>query len=370
MVRKNGKAGVKSGDAVAPKILPTKMWALKDIKPYPGNPRTHPPAQITLLAQLMKRFGPDQDIVVDEVGEILKGHGRLSAAIEAELPQYPVTQRFGLTEEDKIALRISDNQVALLSGWNTELVHFELKKLQQANYPIELLGFDNVQLVSFLATPSSEDPEATPELPAKPISRLGDLLFSGDVAYCWHAGRHASEAQLSLEAAGFEIRCQLIWAKSSFAISRGHYNWQHEPCWYAVRKGKTAHWAGDKSASTLWEIAHNKNETGHSTQKPIECMRRPIQNNSKPGDYIYDPFLGSGTTTISAEMMNRYCLGVELDPAYVDVGVRRWQEFSKGEAILVGDGRTFAQIAKERQKPATKKAPGKRPGARREASRN
>ena len=157
-------------------------------------------------------------------------------------------------------------------------------------------------------------------------------LFPGDVAYCWHAGRHASSVQASLEAASFEMRSQIIWAKQRLIISRGDYHWQHEPCWYAVRKGRTGHYAGDRSQTTLWQIEHRKSETGHGTQKPIECMRRPIVNNSAAGDWVYDPFLGSGTTLIAAEMTGRRCAGVELDPAYCDVIVRRWEEFTGRKA--------------------------------------
>lgn len=174
-------------------------------------------------------------------------------------------------------------------------------------------------------------------------------LFGGDVAYVWHAGRHASVVQQSLEAAGFDIRCQIIWAKQQFAIGRGDYHWQHEPCWYAVRKGATGHWAGDRKQTTLWEIPKpQKSETGHSTQKPIECMRRPIENNSKPGDAIYEPFSGSGTTLIAAEMTGRACCAIELDPAYVDVAVKRWQDFTGGEALLEATAETFAAVAASR----------------------
>jgi DNA modification methylase len=157
-------------------------------------------------------------------------------------------------------------------------------------------------------------------------------LFPGDVAYVWHASYFISTAQTSLEAAGLSMRAHIIWAKSSFAISRGHYNWQHEPCWYAVRKGKTANWHGDHSQSTLWSIPHNRNETGHSTQKPVECMRRPIENNSSAGQAVYDPFLGSGTTLIAAEMMGRVCHGLEIDPGYCDVAVTRWENFTGRKA--------------------------------------
>jgi len=169
-------------------------------------------------------------------------------------------------------------------------------------------------------------------------------LFPGDVAYVWHAGTKADIVAESLDASGFAIRSQVVWAKSRFAISRGHYHVQHEPCWYAVRKGGTGHWHGDRSQTTLWPIAHLKSETGHSTQKPVECMRRPIINNSAPGQPVYDPFLGSGTTMIAAEMEGRACLGLEITPHYVDVIVQRWQNFTGKQATLDGNGRTFDAI--------------------------
>lgn len=160
-------------------------------------------------------------------------------------------------------------------------------------------------------------------------------LFPGDVVYCWHAGRRASEVQVSLEAAGFEIRCQIIWAKQTFAISRGHYNWQHEPCWYAVRRGSTAAWVGDHSQSTLWTIMWDKNvEGGHSTQKPVECMEHPIRNHDAA--VIYEPFSGSGTTIVAAERQHRRCFAIEVEPRYVDVAVRRWEEFTGKKAVCHG----------------------------------
>jgi DNA modification methylase len=173
-------------------------------------------------------------------------------------------------------------------------------------------------------------------------------LFPGDVAYVWHADLRARAVVESLEAAGFEMRAQIIWAKGRFAIGRGHYHFQHEPCWYAVRKNGTAHWAGDRAQTTLWEISHSKSETGHSTQKPAACMRRPIENNSSPGQAVYEPFSGSGTTIIAAEMTGRCCHAIEISPAYVDVAVKRWQNFTGAPATLDGDGRSFDEVASAR----------------------
>lgn len=176
-------------------------------------------------------------------------------------------------------------------------------------------------------------------------------LFSGDVAYVWHAGNKAHLVAESMEAAGFDLRAQIIWAKHQLVIGRGHYHPQHEPCWYAVRRkqGATGHWQGDRKQTTLWHIDKpQKSETGHSTQKPVECMRRPIMNNSSPGQAVYEPFSGSGTTIIAAEMTGRICHAIELNPAYVDVAVQRWQNFTGQQATLEGDGRTFEEVSDAR----------------------
>jgi DNA modification methylase len=155
------------------------------------------------------------------------------------------------------------------------------------------------------------------------------VLFEGDVAYIWHAGNKAHIVAESIEQSGFDIRAQIIWAKNNIVISRGHYHPKHEPCWYAVKKTKTGHWSGDRKQSTIWEIDKPmKSETGHSTQKPVECMRRPMQNNSSEGQAVYDPFLGSGTSIIAAETIGRHCYGLELVPKYADIIIKRWQDFT------------------------------------------
>jgi DNA modification methylase len=174
-------------------------------------------------------------------------------------------------------------------------------------------------------------------------------LFPGDVAYVWHAAINPGAAQKMLEDAGFEIRMQLIWGKSNFVVSRGHYHMQHEPCFYAVRKGKTAHWTGDRKQSTLWQIEKApKNMTGHSTEKPVECMLRPIENNSSPGQAVYDPFVGSGTTIMAAELSGRACIAAEISPAFVDVCIKRWQNYTLGAAVLEGTDKTYDEMAQER----------------------
>lgn len=171
-------------------------------------------------------------------------------------------------------------------------------------------------------------------------------LFPGDVAYVWHGMKQSPVVAAGLCSNGFDIRAEIVWAKSQFCIGRGDYHSQHESCWYAVRKGAKGHSQGDRTQSTLWKIDKpTKSETGHSTQKPVECMRRPIENNSSVGQAVYEPFSGSGTTIIAAETTGRCCHAIELNPAYVDMAVKRWQDFTGKPATLESDGRTFDECA-------------------------
>ncbi|MBZ0141022.1 MAG: site-specific DNA-methyltransferase [Pseudorhodoplanes sp.] len=175
-------------------------------------------------------------------------------------------------------------------------------------------------------------------------------LFPGEVAYVWHSGIHARTVAESLDACGFLIRAQIVWAKPRLVLSRGDYHWQHEPCFYAVRKGASGHWQGARDQTTLWTIAVGENDeaTEHGTQKPVECMRRPIVNNSAKGDLVYEPFAGSGSTLIAAQSVGRVCLAIEIDPRYCDVIIERWQRHSGNVATLAGEGSTFDALKGER----------------------
>jgi DNA modification methylase len=167
-------------------------------------------------------------------------------------------------------------------------------------------------------------------------------LWSGKVAYVWHDGKASPLVGRNLESCGLVLRNLIIWGKNQHAISRGNYHHKHEPCWYAVRKGESAGWIGDRSQTTLWDIDKpRKSETGHSTQKPIECMETPLKNHE--GD-VYDPFLGSGTTLIAAEKTGRKCYGMELDPKYCDVIVKRWEDFTGKKAHLYDEEQEFEII--------------------------
>ena len=150
-------------------------------------------------------------------------------------------------------------------------------------------------------------------------------LFTGDVIYSWHPpGATSLIHATALQSAGFVIRMQIIWAKSNFPIGRGDYHVRHEPCWYAVRKGKPSRRTDDRTQTTLWQINLDRNvEGGHSTQKPLECMARPIRNHGAPGDVVCDFFLGSGTTMVACQNLGRKCRGIEISPAYCAVILER-----------------------------------------------
>ena len=162
-------------------------------------------------------------------------------------------------------------------------------------------------------------------------------LFHGDIAYVWHADCRSPEVAESLTVCDFVIRNLIVWAKNSMVIGRGDYHHQHEPCWYVVRKGCPGRRTDDRTQTTLWQIDKpQKSETGHSTQKPVECMARPMRNHE--AELIYDPFLGSGTTLIAAEQLGRKCYGMEISPQYCDVIVKRWETLTGEKAVNHGKG--------------------------------
>jgi len=189
------------------------------------------------------------------------------------------------------------------------------------------------------------------------------LVPSLEVGYVWHASKFTREVLDGLLRIGFLHHQQIIWDKGRTVLTRTHYWFQHEPCWY-VRK-KNAPWFGKPGEnSTIWNSPSPKFIMGgseeekydHPTQKPVELMRRPILNHTKPGELVYDPFLGSGTTLAAAEVTGRVCYGLELDPKFTDVVVGRWQKLSGRKATLEGDGRMFEAVAAERLADRLRKA--------------
>jgi DNA modification methylase len=190
-------------------------------------------------------------------------------------------------------------------------------------------------------------------------SHAFELVPSLQVAYVWHASVHTVEVVNGLLRIGFLYPQQIVWNKGRPVLTRTHYWFQHEPCWY-VRK-KNAPWFGAQGSenTTVWEAKSPKfimggskdvgdNKQDHPTQKPVELMRKPILNHTKRGAVVYDPFLGSGTTLIATELTGRVCYGIELDPKYIDVICQRFTDFTGKPTILESTGQTFNEVKAER----------------------
>lgn len=429
-----------------------EAWAPARIKVYAKNARTHTAEQVAAARRAIDEYGWTMPLLVDEKGELIAGHRRFAASqLNPAIALLPVIVAKGWSEEQKKSYRIWDNKSTIDGGWDEGLLRAEIGELKDMGFDLSLVGFSMPELgelgvPGFTLDERMTKAEETPEPPAKPVVRAGELwllgdhrllcgdstkaadvarllkggaaipnlmatdppygveydptwrekvdnfkrhargkvqnddradwtaawgLFEGNIAYVWHGGLHTSEVQDSLQEAGFAMRAQIIWVKQHFVFSRGDYHWKHEPCWYAVRKGAKGTWAADRKQTTVWEIQnHNpmggksEGSTGHGTQKPIECMRRPILNNSKRGDAVYDPFVGSGTTLIAAEMEGRRCYAMELAPEYVEVVIRRWENFTSKTARRE-DGKTLAdlvdagdaKIARKRLKALKKNQP-------------
>ena len=168
-----------------------------------------------------------------------------------------------------------------------------------------------------------------------------ELVPSLTVAYVWVASARACEVEAGLEQIGFRVRQQIIWDKGLFALSRQHYHWAHEPCLYATRTGARIPWYGSRNQSTLWRAASPKMvmaaaggpadaKVDHATQKPVSLFTTPITNHLEVGEIVYDPFAGSGTSLIAAELSGRIGYALEIDPRCCDLIRQRWQAFTNG----------------------------------------
>ena len=177
---------------------------------------------------------------------------------------------------------------------------------------------------------------------------LRTIVKTGASLYVCHASSCQREFQDALETAGFAVRCQIIWAKNTFAWGFGRYKFQHEPMFYCHVSGESDPWYGDKSQSTLWQEKKPSASRLHPTMKPVELIERALLNSSKAGDIVVDLFGGSGSTLIGCERRGRHARLMEIDPKYADTIVLRWQEHVGKQAVLEGDGRSFEAISQER----------------------
>ena len=149
--------------------------------------------------------------------------------------------------------------------------------------------------------------------------------------------------QAAFRAAGGKWSTFIIWAKNTFTLGRADYQRQYEPILYGWPEGAQRHWCGDRDQGDVWQIKKPTRNDLHPTMKPVELVERAIRNSSRPGNVVLDPFGGSGTTLIAAEKSGRVARLIELDPKYVDVIVRRWEEFSGNKASRLQAGHAWSQ---------------------------
>ena len=401
--------------------------ALDSLIPYVNNSRTHSDEQITQAASSIKEFGFTNPVLIDEQGGIIAGHGRVMAAKKLGIDKVPCIELTGLTDAQKKAYVIADNQLALNSGWDLDLLRLEVEGLQELEFDIDLLGFDDSFLDDLMQPEVADgltDEDACPEPPAEPVSVLGDLwqlgnhrlmcgdstsidavdelmggqkadmvftdppygvsyegghnkkrregiiadtlegenltgLFYGAITsalasskdgaafYVWYASGKSIETFASLSELPLELRAIIQWykVKSGLGAFMSQYIPNCEPCMYLHKKGCSPAWYGPTTEKTVWELKKESRNEYHPTQKPVELPERALNNSSKYGDAILDLFGGSGSTLIACEKTNRNAYLMELDPKYVDVIIRRWQEFTGKEAVHAESGKTYREMA-------------------------
>lgn len=402
-------------------------FPVADLKPYAQNARSHSASQIQQIANSIDEFGFVNPILVAQDHSIIAGHARLRAAVQLGMSEVPVIVLGHLSETQRRALVLADNQLTLNAVWDETMLRAELAALQAERFDLNLTGFDEQELNRLLAAEDPEalaDPDEPPALSVAPVSRPGDLwvlgehrLLCGDatdrdavdavmggqaaamiftdppygVAY---EGKTPGKLTIANDALGEKFydfllsACRvmvelsqgaiyicmssselhtlftaftgagghwstfLIWSKHHFTLGRSDYQRQYEPILYGWPEGRKHYWRGDRDQGDVWSIIRPVANREHPTMKPVELVERALQNSSRFGDLVLDPFAGSGTTLIACHRRQRRARLLEIDPRYVDVICRRWQQFSGKSAVLDGDGRSFEQIAESRSDSA------------------
>lgn len=170
------------------------------------------------------------------------------------------------------------------------------------------------------------------------------VMKSGAVFYIWHADLEGYSFRGACMDAGWTVRQCLIWKKQTLVMGRQDYHWKHEPCLYGWKDGAGHLWATDRKQTTILEFDRPSRSTLHPTMKPVDLIEYQVLNNTKGQDVVLDLFGGGGSTLIACEKTGRHARLMELDPKYVDVIVRRWQEFTGKAATHAATGATFAEV--------------------------
>ncbi|MBT7443373.1 MAG: site-specific DNA-methyltransferase [Methylococcales bacterium] len=173
---------------------------------------------------------------------------------------------------------------------------------------------------------------------------LNILLKTKGAIYLTMSSSEIHTLQKAFAEAGGKWSTFIIWAKNHFTMGRSDYQRQYEPMLYGWKDGSDHYWCGDRSQSDVWFINKPVRNDLHPTMKPVELIERAIKNSSKTQDIVFDPFGGSGSTMIACEKTNRQARLIELDPKFVDVIVKRWQEYTGEKAALSANGKLFDEL--------------------------
>jgi DNA modification methylase len=407
--------------------LKIQVRPIGEIIPFAGNARTHSAEQVAQVVKSIQEFGWTNPILVGADSVIIAGHARLEAARTLNMTEVPVIVLPHLSDAQRRALVIADNQLALGAGWDDDILREQLQSLQGDDFDLDLLGFSQDELDALMADPEQEsagntDEDATPEAQEQVISSPGDVwimgphrLLCGDstqieavekvlaggladmvftdppynvdygatmkdklrgksnrkiandnlgndfekflcdtcvnmlavakgAVYICMSSSELHTLEKAFREAGGHWSTFVIWAKNTFTMGRADYQRQYEPILYGWKEGVDHFWCGARDQGDIWFIKKPHVNDLHPTMKPVELVERAIRNSSKSRDTVLDPFGGSGTTLIACEKAGRQARIIELDPKYVDVIVRRWQDFSGKTATLEATGEQFNVI--------------------------
>lgn len=388
-------------------MLSVKYIRKDDLIPYINNSRTHDSNQVNQIASSIKEFGFTNPILVDEDSGIIAGHGRLLAADLLGIDEVPTITLEGLTEAQRKAYVIADNQLALNAGWDLDNLKVEIDRLTELDFDVDLLGFEDDFLSSLLEEPTEglTDEDSVPDAPENPVTVEGDVwilgshrLMCGDstsidavdklmdgnkadmvftdppynVGFNGRSGKHDVIKNDALEEGEFDSFigeiCQII----KTVDPQVYYVWCNWK-FYAQLQGRLDYkacivWAKNvfgmgngyrhqhefclfngkideaiKNESDLWSIKKDSRYV-HPTQKPVELSVRAFGNHIRLTN-VLDLFGGSGSTLIGAEQTGRKSFVMELDPKYCDVIIKRWEEFTGKEAVLESSGKTHSEAA-------------------------
>ena len=171
-----------------------------------------------------------------------------------------------------------------------------------------------------------------------------NLADDGSI-YIFHADTKGLIFRKAFDAAGFYLSGCCIWKKNALVLGRSPYQWMHEPCLFGWKKDGKHQWYSDRKQTTIWEYDRPKANKDHPTMKPVGLMAYPIRNSTMTNGIVLDPFLGSGSTLVACEEMDRVCVGIELETKFVDVIVKRYIGLKDGNAsdvYVIRDGQKLS----------------------------